>query len=221
MEIALEQEAEQLQLQLKDWDISQRFRQSMMFEDGFTVTSHSNGDATTHSFNTSRFWSNPHSHLWFTSPGQWRAIMAYNDTEWHIDPPDMYANVRLRRDVPLRDQRVVFQRQAAILPSLSRHNPSFCHAKQSPLPTFSNPYAVPAARPRRAFCSGACTCPLVLVADHRFYQAVGGGSVDETAAIMVAATADANRIYRQSSFGDTQGYGLSVGRCVVVLELMC
>jgi len=216
MEMALVHEPEQLQLQLKGWNATQRFKRNDIFEHGFTVTSHFNGQAAAHSFNTSRFWSNPDSHLWFTGSSQWRAIVTHNNTEWHIDPVTMYANARVRRDLPLHRQRVVFPRSAAILPSASvSHDPAFCHAKRPSHAAPFNPIATPTTRRRRAFCSGACTCPLVLVADHRFYQAIGGGSVDETAAIMVAAAADANRIYRQSSFGGTQGYGLSVGRCVI------
>ncbi|EGD75708.1 hypothetical protein PTSG_07825 [Salpingoeca rosetta] len=63
-------------------------------------------------------------------------------------------------------------------------------------------------------CAGKCTCPVTVIADFKFFQALGSRRNDVVAA-MVAHINEADTLFRRTVFGDTYGLGFAVGRVVV------
>eukprot|EP00039_Didymoeca_costata_P027223 m.17835 g.17835 ORF g.17835 m.17835 type:complete len:758 (+) comp6124_c0_seq1:142-2415(+) len=67
----------------------------------------------------------------------------------------------------------------------------------------------------QAFCQGACTCPVILVADQTFYSTYAESNEDLTIQILVDALVASDLIYNASMFEDLQGIGLSVAKVIV------
>ena len=64
------------------------------------------------------------------------------------------------------------------------------------------------------FCTGSCTCSVTLIADFKYFHALGSREQDVIAS-MVAHVTEADTVYRSTVFDGKRGYGLSVGRIVV------
>jgi hypothetical protein len=156
-----------------------------------------------------------------------------NETQvWHLEPAVRYPGVRERRDLLAHQRHVLYARRHVLESMWGPQAPqaSFCGHRDVRHETSRWEQASPQlqdgleeAWQRRSApelgatipCPGPCTCPMGLIADHRYFQAVGGSDVAYTASLMVQAITDVNIIYRQSAFRNKVGYGLSIATVTV------
>lgn len=176
-----------------------------IFSERFELISSRGGELTTHDgFAVDRLWmlesNDTLAHVMRDSTDSYHIVLhpIHSDggSVLHIEPHNASHHHVYRRSDAMRDH-------AARFPG---HLHSYCQEKRATA-------RAPLHRWRRE--AGGTTCALALVADHRYFDAVGEADVEQTAALMIQAVADANAIYRQTSFGGTTGYGLSVARVLV------
>ncbi|EDQ87582.1 uncharacterized protein MONBRDRAFT_9808 [Monosiga brevicollis MX1] len=211
----------ELHLQVDGFAAPLRLGPSSVVRPGLVVWHHTDMGVKRHQLNSSRLWeARDQPCLFAGNRAVAQAHVLMLDAEGQRVQAMMHVDNRVLHVEPHNaTHHHLFWRHTAVARELDARlrrssEAGFCGLAQSRAPPESRDPQVLAARAaegrwRRSSCTGKCTCPMLLMADHRYHQAMGG-DVDVTVGLMIQALSDVDVIYRNSAFGGTTNYGLSV-----------